>query len=138
MKGRREGGREEPVPMTALSAAGKDQAGGDMNIGTIWGIAKVAATRIPWGRVMENIPAVVDLAERAKGRFRGHGGDIEARLRLLQEENRKLEQALLETSGHLQQTIRTLKVVVARQKMLMTATAVSLLVAIAALVAALR
>ena len=109
-----------------------------MNIGTIWGIAKVAATRIPWGRVMENIPAVVDMAERAKGRFRGHGGDIEARLRQLQEENRKLEQALLETSGHLQQTIRTLKVVVARQKMLMIATAVSLLVAIAALVAVLR
>uniref|UniRef100_C6DY33 Uncharacterized protein n=1 Tax=Geobacter sp. (strain M21) TaxID=443144 RepID=C6DY33_GEOSM len=110
-----------------------------MNIATIWGIAKVAATRIPWGRVMENIPAVVDLAERAKGRFRGHGGgDIEARLRHLQEENRKLEQALLETSGHLQQTIRTLKVVVARQKMMMTATAVSLLAAVAALVAALR
>lgn len=110
-----------------------------MNIATIWGIAKVAATRIPWGRVMENIPAVVDLAERAKGRFRGQGGgEIEARLRHLQEENRRLEQALLETSGHLQQTIRTMKVVVARQKMLMSVTAVSLLTAIAALVAALR
>lgn len=109
-----------------------------MNIATIWGIAKVAATKIPWGRVMEGLPAVVDMA---KERFRGHGGaqdGLEERLRLLEEENLKLGKALLETSGHLQQTIRTLKVVLARQKMLMAATAVSFGMALAALLLALR
>ena len=109
-----------------------------MNIATIWGIAKVAATKIPWGRVMENFPAVMDLA---KERFRPSGGprgDVEARLRLLQEENQKLEKALLETSGHLQITIKTLKTVLARQKTMMAGTVVSLLMALASLVISLR
>ncbi len=112
-----------------------------MNIATIWGIAKVAATKIPWSRVMENMPAVVDMANRAKGRFMGQGaprGDLETRLRFLEEENRKLDRALLETSGHLQQAIRTLKVVLARQKMLMGAALLSFGMAVAALVLSLR
>ena len=112
-----------------------------MNIATIWGIAKVAATKIPWGRVMENIPAVVGMANRAKERFLGHGaphGDIETRIMVLEEENSKLEKALLESSGHLQQTIRTLKVVLARQKMLMGATLLSFATAVTALVLSLR
>lgn len=110
-----------------------------MNLATMWGIAKIAATKIPWGRVVQNIPAMADLANRARERFSGaaHGG-VEERLRLLQEENRKLERALLETSGHLQQTVKTMKVVVARQKVLMVVTAVSLITAVAALVMVLR
>jgi len=108
-----------------------------IGVRTIWGIAKIAATKIPWGRVMENIPAVVDLAGRAKGRLKG-GGAVEEQLRLLQEENRKLEKALLESSGHLQQAIKTLKVVLARQKMLMAGTLLSLVIAIASLVISLR
>lgn len=110
-----------------------------MNIATIWGIAKVAATKIPWGRVMENIPVMVDMA---KERFRGQGGaprgDVGSRLRELEEENRRLAQALLETSGHLQQSIRTLKVVLARQKMMMFGTFLSFAMALAALVLSLR
>lgn len=109
-----------------------------MNIATIWGIAKVAATKIPWGRVMESIPGVVDMA---KERFRGHGaphGDLATRVKILEEENLKLGKALLETSGHLQQSIRTLKVVLARQKMLMAVSAVSFLMALASLVVSLR
>lgn len=107
---------------------------------SIWSIAKIAATKIPWGRVMENIPAVADMATRARERFMGHGGahgDVGSRLALLEEENRKLERALLETSGHLQQTIKSLKVVLARQKMLMAVSVVSFLTALAALVVAL-
>ncbi|WP_129125320.1 hypothetical protein [Geomonas oryzae] len=107
---------------------------------SIWSVAKIAATKIPWGRVFENLPVVVEMANRAKGRFMGEGAasDLEARLQQLHEENRRLEKALLETSGHLQLAVKTLKVVMARQKVLMGATAVSLLVAIAALVVALN
>lgn len=107
-----------------------------MNIATIWGIAKVAATKIPWGRVMENIPGMVDMA---RDRFRGHPqqGGLEERVFELEEENRKIEQALLATSGHLEQTIKTLKVVMARQKVLMWITALSLATALAALMLAL-
>lgn len=109
-----------------------------MNIATIWGIAKVAATKIPWGRVMESIPGVVDMA---KERFRGQGaphGDLASRVRLLEEENLKLGKALLETSGHLQQSIRTLKVVLARQKMLMAVSGASFVMALVALVLSLQ
>ncbi|MBJ6802052.1 hypothetical protein [Geomonas propionica] len=107
---------------------------------SIWSIAKIAATRIPWGRVMENLPMVADMASRAKGRFMGPGspGGMEARLHQLEEENRKLERALLETSGHLQLAIKTLKVVLAREKVLMGVAGVSLLVSIVALVIALK
>lgn len=89
---------------------------------------------------MENLPMVADMATRAKGRFMGAGSPagMEARLHQLEEENRKLEKALLETSGHLQLTIKTLKVVLAREKMLMVATGLSLVLAVIALVAALR
>ncbi|TSK07110.1 MAG: hypothetical protein FPO08_10855 [Geobacter sp.] len=109
---------------------------------SIWSVAKIAATKIPWGRVFENLPVVVEMANRAKGRFMGEGAgaasELEARVQQLHEENRKLEKALLETSGHLQLAVKTLKVVLARQKVLMAATAVSLVVAIAALVVALN
>lgn len=107
---------------------------------SVWSVAKIAATKIPWGRVFENLPVVVEMANRAKGRFMGESApsDLEARVQQLHEENRRLEKALLETSGHLQLAVKTLKVVLARQKVLMAATAVSLVVAIAALVVALN
>lgn len=107
---------------------------------SIWSVAKIAATRIPWGRVMENLPMVADMATRAKERFMGAGspGGMEGRVRQLEEENRKLEKALLETSGHLQLTIKTLKVVLAREKMLMVGTGLSLLLSVIALIVALR
>lgn len=109
-----------------------------MNFSTIWGVAKIAATRIPWGKVVQNIPAMADLATRAKERFMGGGGSLEERVRMLQEENRRLEKALIENSGHLQQTIKTLKVVAARQKVLVVVTAISFITAVVSLVIALK
>jgi hypothetical protein len=101
----------------------------------IWGIVKIVATRIPWGKVVENVPAVVDLVERAKGRFKvSSPNDLEERLRLIQEENVKLERTLLETAAHLQQLTNSVKVLSARQRTWSIATAVSLLIAISSLV----
>lgn len=107
---------------------------------SIWSVARIAATKIPWGRVMENLPLVADMASRAKERFMGagHPGDVQGRLHQLEEENRKLEKMLLETSGHLQLSIKTLKVVLARQKMLMAVAGLSLLLSVVSLFLALR
>lgn len=100
---------------------------------SVWTIVRIAATKIPWGRVMENVPAVVDMVGRAKGRFMASppaqiGQD--ERLRMLQEENLKLKKAIVETSDQLQQVAKSLEVVAARQKMLMIATAVAFLAAV--------
>ena len=112
--------------------------GGDMSgIGVIWGIAKTAATKVPWGRVVENVPAVVDFIGRAKERFNVPASsqkDFEQRLRLLQDENVKLGKALLQTSDHLREVSKSLEVLAARQKMLVIATAASLLIAISSLI----
>jgi len=100
---------------------------------SVWTIVRIAATKIPWGRVMENVPAVVDMVGRAKGRFMASSSaqiGQDERLRLLQEENLKLKKAIVETSDHLQQVAKTLEVVAARQKMLMIATAVALVAAV--------
>ena len=100
---------------------------------SVWTIVRIAATKIPWGRVMENVPAVVDMVGRAKGRFMAPASaqfGQDERLRLLQEENLKLKKALVETSDHLQQVAKSLEVVAARQKMLMIATAVALVAAV--------
>ena len=108
-----------------------------------WGIAKIAATKIPWGRVLENVPAVVELVGR---RFRSQGTpesrpapeparlDHEERLRLLQEENLKLGKALIQMTQHQQEIAKSLEVVAARQKMLTIATALTFLLAVSALV----
>ena len=100
---------------------------------SVWTIVRIAATKIPWGKVMENVPAVVDMVGRAKGRFMASPSaqiGQDERLRLLQEENLKLKKALVETSDHLQQVAKSLEVVAARQKMLMIATAVALVAAV--------
>ena len=102
--------------------------------GVIWKIVKTAATAIPWGRVVENAPAVVDLVGRAKDRLRASPAQgLEAQLRSLQEENLKLADTLLKTSDHLEELTKALEVVAARQKMLTTATFVSLLIGISSL-----
>ena len=102
--------------------------------GVVWGIVKTAATHIPWGRVLENVPAVVDLMGRAKERLKpSQQNDLEGPVRLLQEENLKLTKALVETSAQLQETGKVLIVLAARQKMLIIATVLSLLLAISAL-----
>ena len=104
-------------------------------IGVVWSVVKMAATRIPWGRVLENAPAVVDLVARAKDRLNSSAQeDLEERLRLIQEENLKLEEALQANTEQLKKLAATLKVVAARQKLLMTGTVLSLLAAVSALI----
>ena len=103
-------------------------------MGIIWGIVKVAATRIPWGRVVENAPAVVDLVGRAKDRLTASSqDDLAERLKLIHEENQKLENVLLKTADHLQVLEKTLKVVADRQKMWAVTTVVALLMAVSSL-----
>ncbi len=104
------------------------------SMGIIWGIVKVAATKIPWGRVVENAPAVVDLVGRAKERLMASTqDDLAERLKAIHEENQKLETLLLKTTDHLQTLEKTLTVVSARQKMLSIVTGLSLLIAISSL-----
>ena len=104
--------------------------------GFFWGIVKTAATKIPWARVAENVPAVVDMIGRARERFRvpvSSADDLEERLRLLQDENLKLGKLLLQTTDHLQEIAKSLEVVAARQKMLVIGTVASLLIAVSSL-----
>jgi BMFP domain-containing protein YqiC len=103
-------------------------------MGIVWQIVKVAATKIPWRSVVENAPAVADFVGKAKEKFRSMPeDDLVNRLRLLHEENQKLEKVLLQTAAHLQELEDTLKVVAARQKTLTIATVVSALLAVSAL-----
>ena len=100
----------------------------------IWDMVKLAATNIPWGRVLESAPAVADLFARARESWQGPSqSELEERLLALQQENRRLEQALLETAGQLQELAKGLEVVVARQKMLLVVTIIALSIAVFAL-----
>ena len=104
-------------------------------MGMIWGVVKLAASKVPWGRVVENAPAVVDLVGRAKERLMASAqDDLVERLRLIHEENQKLEKVLLETSTHLQELEKSLKAVAASQRVLMMVTVVSLIMAVSSLV----
>ena len=103
---------------------------------SIWGVVRIAATKVPWGRVMENVPALMDMVQRAKGRLREQPaarGSADERLRALEEENLKLGKALVQSSETIKQLAKTVEVVTARQKMLMTATVISFLMALTSL-----
>jgi hypothetical protein len=102
-------------------------------IGVVWGMVKTAATKIPWGRVLQNAPAVVDLIGRAKESLQVPHSDLEERLGLIQEQNLKLEQTLLQTAEHLQELTKTLEVMAARQRLLSIGIVVSLLIAVSSL-----
>jgi hypothetical protein len=107
-------------------------------LGVVWRVVKTAATKIPWGRVVENAPLVVDMVGRARARLTAlPHHDFEVQLRSIQEENLKLAQTLQQSADHLQEVSQTLLVVEARQKMLVSATVVSLLIAVSALAVAL-
>jgi hypothetical protein len=106
--------------------------------GVVWKIVRTAASSIPWVSVVENTPALLDLVERARERFRaGASHDMEEQLNALQEENLKLADTLLRTTNHLQEVTNTLEVVLARQKTLGVVTVISLLAAVSALALAL-
>lgn len=103
---------------------------------SIWTVVRIAATKVPWGRVMENVPALMDMVGKAKTRLReqpAQRGSLDERLRILEEENLKLGKALLQSSETIRQLAKTVEVVTARQKMLMTATVVSFLMALTSL-----
>jgi hypothetical protein len=105
-------------------------------MGPVWTVIRLAATRIPWGRVIENIPAVVDMVNRAKGRLKASAsaqGPVDERMRVVEEESLRLGKALLETEERLQELAKALEVLAARQKMLIFLAMVSLATAIAAL-----
>jgi len=106
-----------------------------MNFGTIWGLAKVAARTIPWGRVAEHAPAVFDLVGQARARRPGRG-DVAEKLLELEEENERLAQALVEATEELQALAATVETLSSRQLVVGTVAAVSLVVAILSLVIA--
>lgn len=106
-------------------------------MGPFWTVVKLAATKVPWGRVIENIPAVVDMVNRAKGRMKqsatAPGVSEDERIRVIEEESLRLGKALLQTEEQLQELAKALEVLAARQKMLIFLAVVSLATAITAL-----
>jgi hypothetical protein len=106
-----------------------------MPSGMVWNIVRTAATKIPWGRIVENAPVVVDLVERVKDHLKSpQQNDIYKELKLNREEHLKMADSLLQATTEVQQLKAALEVVAARQKMLMIATGISLLVALSALI----
>jgi|GEM_PF-2470540 len=101
----------------------------------LWKVIKLAAGAIPWGTVVENAPAVVDLVARAKDKFKGAGqDDVLERIAQLQEENQHVRLLLQQTGEHLQIVESRLLMLEARQRLLSVVAVLSLLAAVAALV----
>jgi hypothetical protein len=102
--------------------------------GVVWSILKTAATQVPWGRVVQNAPMVVDIVERVRERMGAvsHHG-VADELRVLREENIRLADGLQKSNEQLLAVTKTLTVVAARQKLLAVLTVLSLLAAVAAL-----
>lgn len=94
----------------------------------------MAATRIPWTTVIENSPVLVDMMARARERFMTAGThDFPEELRVLQEENIRLANSLLQTTERLAEVNRMLEVVIARQRTLALVSILALLAAVASL-----
>ena len=107
-----------------------------MPSGMVWNIVRTAATKIPWGRLVENAPAVVDMMGRVKDHLKApQQGDLYKELKLNREEHLKMADSLLQTTAEVERLKAALEVIAARQKMMMTATAISLLAALSALIA---
>ena len=103
-------------------------------IGVVWKVVKTAATKIPWGQVLENAPMVVDMVGRARAHLTAMPHqDFQGQLKAMHEENLRLAQSLQQTTDRLQEVSETLQVLEAREKVLVVGTAVSLLIAIASL-----
>jgi hypothetical protein len=70
----------------------------------LWAILSAAATNIPWTKVAQNTPLLVDLLGKAKTRMRLHDAsqkNLADEVRLLQDENARLDAALLQLSEKL-------------------------------------
>lgn len=100
-----------------------------MGIGLL-GIIKTAAEKIPWAKVAQNTPLVVDLLGKAKAQIRQHDAsqrNLEEQVKSLHDENARLAAALLQLSDRLQ-------LVTSRVSTLLKVSVVSLLFALSALV----
>ena len=97
------------------------------------GLLKTAASNIPWSRVVQSTPLLVETLGRARERLRQNDAsqrDLEEHLKLLQEENAKLTTAVL----HLSQNLQSLS---SRVTLMTTVSAVSLILALASMIIAL-
>lgn len=103
-------------------------------IGAAWGVVKMLATKVPWGRLVENAPAVVDLVARAKERLQAPSqDDLAGQLLSIHNQNLRLEKTLHETANRLDALSAKLEAVSQRMSLLLKATVVSLLMAISSL-----
>jgi hypothetical protein len=101
-----------------------------VGIGPLWGLIRTAAANIPWTKVAQNTPLLVDMLGKAKAKIRQQEvsqRNIDEQLRLLQEENARL-------STDLQQTSLRLRLLTSRVATLSAVSVISLLCSLAALV----
>jgi len=99
----------------------------------IWSVLKAAATKIPWTRVVQSAPVVVEALDRMKARVRLNEAaqkNLDDQLKYLVEENVRL-------SGELKQASFRLQKLTARVSLLTKLVLVSFLCAVAALAVAL-
>ena len=101
-----------------------------VGVALFWGLLKTAATNIPWTKVAENAPLLVDALGKAKARIRLNESsqkNLEEHLKSLQDENARLAADLLQLSKKVQ-------LLTSRVALLSKITGFSLLCAVAALV----
>lgn len=99
----------------------------------IWSVLTAAATKIPWTRVVQSAPVVVEVLDRVKARVRLNEAaqkNLDEQLKCLAEENARLLEELKQASLKLQK-------LTARVSFLTKLTLVSFLCAVAALAVAL-
>jgi len=77
-----------------------------VGIGMVWSVLRQAATRIPWSKVVQNAPLVVDVLDRVKSKVLVNEAaqrSADDRLRVLAEENARLSAELLQNTLQLKQ-----------------------------------
>ena len=98
-----------------------------MGIGLL-GVIKTAAMNIPWAKVAQNTPLLVDMLGKAKAQIKQHDAtqkNLEDQLKSLHDENAKLAATLLQLSNNVQS-------LTSRVSLLTKLTVFSLLLAISA------
>ena len=101
-----------------------------MGLGPLVGIIKAAAANIPWAKVAQSTPLIVDVLGKAKAKLKLQEAtqkELEERLKAVQDENARLTTALL----HMSDKVQKLN---SRVSLLTVISGISLLCAISALV----
>jgi hypothetical protein len=96
----------------------------------LWGLLSTAAMKIPWTRVAQSAPMLVDMIGKARTNMRmqeASAKNLDVQLKQLQDENAMLTSALLQVSDKLQ-------LLTSRVSTLTKITGLSLLLAASALV----